>query len=506
MPTQPTRGQASGLPTRVLFLEINEAERHFLESFVAQGHLPACARAMEQGILLNTRIPGWDARGERAWRAISPWIVWPSVYTGLLPDEHGIVGFGQDTSSLRERCVWDVLDRQGISTGTFGCLMSYPPRNQGQAQFYVPEALADTAECFPDDARPVQEFSVMAARNYSEGFGLKGVNLLGKLLRSVGSGVKLGTVGRTLLQLPAEKLLGAHREPERAMLASYVGYEAFKGLYARFQPRYAALHLNHVAYMQHRYWRAAEPNRYAAELSETDQRFFSDVGQRQRYEQRFADWILRAFKYTDRVLGELMEAVPEGTLILMGTGLGVRPFDPCSEIHNPVVRLVHERELFDALGLRDYTVLHQMNPDVTVNFKDAQAAESALEIIGGLYALEDEGLFAIQRRGNQLFLELNVPRGGLDGPGALIRQRTRPGWSVPSKRHIAEHWNNDQSTAHHKDVGLLMAWCKGARVITEHKSIAVTDIAPSILGQFGLAPQSWHKPEKSPAWRIQAGT
>jgi hypothetical protein len=74
---------------------------------------------------------------------------------------------------------------------------------------------------------------------------------------------------------------------------------------------------------------------------------------------------------------------------------------------------------------------------------------------------------------------------------------------VPSKRHIAEHWNNDQSTAHHKDVGLLMAWCKGKRVVSEHKSIAITDIAPSILAQFGLPPQPWHKPEKCPAWRIQ---
>lgn len=490
-------------PQRVLFLEINEAERHFLETYAGQGHLPAFRRALDEGVLLNTRIPGWDARKERAWRDISPWIIWPSVYTGLLPAEHGIVGFGQDTSSLRERCVWDVLDRQGVSTGIFGCLMSYPPRSHGAAKFYVPEALADSPECFPEEARPVQEFSVLAARNYSEGFGWNGVAVLRKLLRSMGAGVSAGTVAKTLLQIPAEKLVGAHKEPERAMLASYIGYEAFKELYARHQPQYAALHLNHVAYVQHRYWRAAEPNRFAEQLSETDRRFFDRVEQRKRYEQRFADWILKAFRYTDRVLGEMMASVPDDTLVLVGTGLGVRPFDPCSEIHNPVVRLVRERELFDAIGLSGYQVLHQMNPDVTVNFRDEDSAAQALEVLGGLYALDDEGLFAIQRRGKQLFLELNVPRGGLSGPGAKIRHRQRPGWSVESRRHIAEHWNNDQSTSHHKDVGLLLAWCKGRRVTSEHKSIAVTDIAPTILAQFGIEPQPWHRPEKVPAFRIE---
>ena len=44
---------------------------------------------------VSTRIPGWSFKDERSWREIMPWIIWPSVYTGLSASEHGILAFGQ---------------------------------------------------------------------------------------------------------------------------------------------------------------------------------------------------------------------------------------------------------------------------------------------------------------------------------------------------------------------------------------------------------------------------
>ena len=113
--------------------------------------------------------------------------------------------------------------------------------------------------------------------------------------------------------------------------------------------RVAAKQLAFVAYMQHRYWRAAEPGRFAAELSATDKRFFKTVPDRDRYEQRFATGSRSSS--VPIVLGEILERVDDDG-ILVGTALGLRPLDPVSEIHNPVVRLVNERELFEAVGLK----------------------------------------------------------------------------------------------------------------------------------------------------------
>lgn len=151
----------------VLFLELNEAERYWIDKFVTAQKLPFFQRLITDGVCLATSIPDFDPDCDRAWRTITPWIIWPSVYTGMTPREHGIIAFGQDTTPIQGRCVWDVLDKSGVSVGVFGSLLSYPPRNAGAARYYVPESLADEADCFPHEARPVQEFSVFTSRNYS---------------------------------------------------------------------------------------------------------------------------------------------------------------------------------------------------------------------------------------------------------------------------------------------------------------------------------------------------
>jgi hypothetical protein len=296
----------AGQRISVLFVEVNEAERHFLDQGIAAGRLPNLARMAAGGVLLRTRVRGFDPSQEKAWRLISPWIIWPSVYSGLEPAAHGIIGFGQDTASIRGRCVWDVLDAHDIPVGVFGSLMSYPPRTSGNALYYVPEGLADSADCIPEAARPVQEFSIFSARNYSESFSLKAFEAVPLLLKTMKAGVRANTVLRTLAQVPMEVLYGSARVPERAMLASYIAFDAFEALYKEHRPAFGTLHLNHVAYMQHRYWRAAEPNLYREELSATDQRFFADVGERKRYEKRFSHWIERSFAYTDELLGKVL--------------------------------------------------------------------------------------------------------------------------------------------------------------------------------------------------------
>lgn len=484
--------QARSKPTvSVIFFELNEAERHFLDKYVAAGLLPNFARALETGAIVRTRVPGWDAGEDKAWRKISPWIIWPSVYTGLAPEEHGIVGFGQDPAAIRGKCVWDVLDAHGIPVGVLGSLMSYPPRTNGSAAFYVPESLADTADCIPAQARPLQEFCVYAARNYSESFGRSAATAVKLLLRTSKSGVRAGTMLRTLGQVPVEAIRGAAVAPERAMLHSYMTRDAFVKLYASTRPAYASVHMNQVAYMQHRYWRAAEPERFEDQLSPTDRRFFRSVEQRKGYERKLSRWIERSFQYADRFLGEILDLAAPGTVVLVGTALGQRPFDPVSDIHNPVVRLVNERELFDALGLRNYVVLHQMNPDVTINLPDEAAARDAERRLVGLRVEGHGPLFTVQRRGAQVFCELDMPRRTRDGETFTIRHADLPDFSADFARHIHEHGTADQSTAHHKDSGWLLACRKGGRVRATSDVVSVTDVAPTILSLYGLPPAPW---------------
>ena len=486
----------------VLFLELNEAEKYWIDKFVGEGKLPVFGRLFAEGKCLTTSIPDFDAQADRAWRTITPWIIWPSIYTGMKPSEHGIIAFGQDTTPIQGRCVWDVLDKAGVSTGVFGSLLSFPPRSTGSASYYVPESLADDPDCFPEEARPVQEFSVFTSRNYSESFARQYYEATRLLLKSTRSGVRAGTVVRTLLQIPREILKGDAHVPERAMIQSYILTDAFKNLYSRHKPAFATLHLNNVAYMQHRYWRAAEPGRFRDELSLTDQRFFETVAERKAYEQRFADWIERSLIWTDQLLGELLELIDDDTILLVGTALGQKPHDPVHEIHNPVVRLVREDELFAALGFPGVKVLTQMNPDVSISLPDEATAERAADVLRGLYVHPGKGLFEVERRGRQVFLELIMPRRRKGETLPPIRHTGIADFQAPFERHVHEHGTNDQSTAQHDEPGFLLAYSAGRTIELVRPNLLVTEIAPTILSWFGIAPQPWMTSPGAPAINV----
>ena len=493
---------ASGNALSVLFLELNEAERYWITKLAAQGKLPVFRRLLEQGVSLTTSIPEFDAAADRAWRTITPWIIWPSVYTGMKPREHGIIAFGQDTTSIQGRCIWDVLDKAGISTGVFGSLLSFPPRNAGSARYYVPESLADDPDCFPDEARPVQEFSVFTSRNYSESIPRQYVEAARLLIGTMRSGVRPATVMRTVLQIPRELLQGDAQVPERAMIQSYMLTDAFKRLYAQHKPRFATLHLNNVAYMQHRYWRAAEPDRFRDDLSATDHRFFGTVAERKAYEEPFASWIERSLIWTDGLLEELLALAGNDAILVVGTALGQKPHDPVHEIHNPVVRLVHERELFAALGVPDAKVLTQMNPDVSLTLRDEGEAERTAEVVRGLYVHPGKPLFEVDRRGRQVFLELLMPRRQPGETLPPIRHTRLAGFEAPFGRHVQEHPTNDQSTAQHDEPGFLLAYSAGRQLERVRSDIPVTDIAPTILSWFGIGPQPWMSDAGRPAIEI----
>jgi hypothetical protein len=476
--------------TSVILLELNEADAHFLERFRRQGRFASLARVWDEGVRVVTSVPGWDAAADRSWRALSPWIIWPSLYTGLAPAEHGLVGFGQDNTSVRGRCLWDVLDRDGVSTGVFGSLHSWPPRQAGHCAFYLPESLANDAACFPEEARPLQELFLLAARNYSEGFARHALRATRLLARTSRAGVTPETVLRMLWQVPAEKLRGERQVPERAMLHSRLALDAFSHLYAKHAPRFATLHLNHVAYMQHRYWRAAEPDRFDPGLGPADAAFFGTPEARARTEGAFSQEIERSFDFSERVVARLLTLLPEAGVLVVATGLGQRPYDPArGEIHNPVARLVAVEELLAALGVGEAEVRHQMNPDLTLDYRSPGAAAHASEVLSQV-TLGADRLFEVASRGPQVFLELNLPPAVWTNAGLAI-QHPRLGVPRPWRRHIRVRESREQSTAHHHDAGLLLAWSRRTRLRQRRDSVAVTEVAPTLLSLFGIPAQPW---------------
>lgn len=117
---------ASTKPPRVLLIGIDGADLRIIDRLIAAGRLPTFSRLEREGAFgpLRSQEP-----------LLSP-IVWTTIATGRLPQDHGILDFvevdpqgnpGPITSSRRRvPALWNILGEFGKSSGFVGWYASYP--------------------------------------------------------------------------------------------------------------------------------------------------------------------------------------------------------------------------------------------------------------------------------------------------------------------------------------------------------------------------------------------
>jgi hypothetical protein len=135
-----------------------------------------------------------------------------------------------------------------------------------------------------------------------------------------------------------------------------------------------------------------------------------------------------------------------------------------------------------------------MNPDLTVNFSDEEAAARAFTVLSSLAIVPGAPLFDATRAGLQVFLELRLPPEIWRNPTARIHSDASDAPGVPWQQFIKVSGHRDQSTAHHHDGGLLLAWSPSGSLEGTSEPIPVTDIAPNLLNLLGVPPAPWMNP------------
>jgi hypothetical protein len=471
-------------PCRMLVIELSEAEKYFLDKFVAAGKLPTFEKLLREGKQCETHIDGWDPMQEYAWKHISPRRVWPSVYTGQPIAEQGIVGYGQKTTILQGQCLWDKLNKQEISTGVFGSVMSYPVRRNAYSLFYIPEVLAESSECFPRSYQSIQEFFMYVAHHYSDNSLLASIKIFWKLMKGIIRGIPLTTVYKILTQASRELTEGIHLQRNRVLLNVQLQMNIFQLLYNRYKPDFATIHLNHIAYMQHRYWRAAEPEHYKDTMGELDSYYFGDIETRKSHEFDFKDAILDSFVLTDKFLANLIENLESNTLLAIITALGQQKMDPADEIHKPEFQFYNLEQLFSQADIEKCEILTQMNPSITLNFTNTLEASLAAYKLSNLKILGEFPLFEVKHLEHQLFLEGNLPPNiwFLDDQAWI--ENTSNDDILLLFDYVKVSRSKDQSTAQYRDKGWMLFYGNLDSLALPSKSLDVTEIFSLLLSYF----------------------
>ncbi len=114
-------------PTKVIVVGVDAADWGVMRHLLDQGRLPNFTRLISKGATgrSETFIPLQK----------SP-ILWTSIATSKLPDEHGIGGFVKSTETgqmvpytgnvRRVKAIWDILGDHGMTVGVVGWMVTWP--------------------------------------------------------------------------------------------------------------------------------------------------------------------------------------------------------------------------------------------------------------------------------------------------------------------------------------------------------------------------------------------
>jgi hypothetical protein len=277
------------MPRKIILLEANEIPYQVLDDFVAQapnsklaGALPRCHQ--------RTTLAADTCD-------LSPWITWPTLHRGVNNEAHQILNFGQDLGEIDARYppIWQLLARNGVSTGVFGPLHSSPlPENVDDFAFFLPDTFAASPESSSPGLTAFQNFNLIMSRdsprNVSGGVDLG--SLFRFLLRAPGLGLRPRTLLSIARQLVDEQSAG-WKKTRRRTYQPVLAFDLFIKQLRVHRPQFANFFTNHVASAMHRYWAARYPQQ------------FDDLELGSSWQEQYGGEIDFAMRWLDHMFGRL---------------------------------------------------------------------------------------------------------------------------------------------------------------------------------------------------------
>jgi hypothetical protein len=407
---------------------------------------------------------------------LSPWNTWPTVHRGVPNDKHFISDFNQDLNEIDREFppIWHLLSQNGIRTGVFGSLHSYPlPRDLTGYDFYVPDVFAAGSECFPQNVELFQEINLKLSRQSARNVDRSvPYSYIFRLLRSSRDlGFRLGTIAEAGSQVLQEKLR-PWKTVRRRTYQTVIAFDVFYKLLADKRPDFVTFFTNHVASSMHRYWAAAFPDEY------------ENLRYDREWIDTYNDEILFAMDKADQMLGRLARFVdrnPEYKLLITSS-MGQNAIE-CEPVETQLYIVDHGR-FMSMMGLEgnDHHVLPAMLPQFNYSIKEDKAGQfentlRSLKLNGDPvgYRCHAGGSFSIDLGHPNLketLISLNGRTVNIDESGmqnVVIEDRS-------------------SSTAYHIPEGHLFSYHPSFtdEPFAEYQ-LATTELAPLVLSNFGIA-------------------
>lgn len=444
----------------VPFRIIDEYCRWRPQSYLAR-YLPRCAQ--------------YETHTEDAGH-LSPWVTWPSLHRGVADTRHAIRAFGQDLQEADRDFppLWKRIARAGLATGVFGSLHSYPPDQEGNYAFYIPDTFAAGSECFPARLSAFQEFNLAmtqaSGRNVSRQIAWRPALQL--LARAPQLGLRAATLASLGNQLVAEQIEPARRTRRRTYQV-VIAFDLFLRQLRRTRPAFATFFTNHVASSMHRYWAAAFPGDYP--------QYHYDAKWRATYGAEIEFTMDRFDGFLGRLLRFVEAAGDYKLLIASSMGQAATQAEPLSA----ALYITDVPRFMQALGIapEDWQQRPAMAPDVCL-----VASPGCVPLLREkLRSLSIEGrpIEYIESAHGHFLIRLGTPWTNTATAVAHLGQATVP------YEELGLSWvqidDQTNTNAYHIPQGVLLVYDPDAQPASGARtSISTLDVAPMILRHFAL--------------------
>ena len=324
---------APGQP-RVAMILLDGASLDYVLPRVAEGRLPAFARLLEKGAVMDLATV----------RPTQPDPVWAAVATGMYPSKNGVrsaasffarsddrmvdllpdhcfshalvyLGFIHDepnaSNTWRARPLWSIASNAGVRVGIVRWPLTYPA---AEVNGFI------VSDRFHQLVGSIAEFDRAASPHEVLGW------------------VEPSFADPASDSQPAPFQAPAAPSPEESALRRDRGYSAaMQTLAGEMAPRLTALRYEGLDVVSHYYLRYTQP------------RLFRDIPDEDR--RRFSQVIDRYYAYIDSELAAVLGRLAAGDLLVVVSGFGMHPLNP---IKQAVGRI---------LGNPDFTGTHEGAPD-----------------------------------------------------------------------------------------------------------------------------------------------
>ena len=361
----------------VLLIELNEINFDQVRTFVARGKLPTLGRLIARHGVSETTSEATYAEWE-------PWIQWVTAHTGRTLAEHAVFRLGDIIEHPDLPQIWEVLEAQGVRVGAVSPMNAL--NKCRDAAFFVPDPWTRTEVTGSPTMKRLYGAVAQAVNDNAEAKVAKG--------SLVGLAAGLAAYARPAnyahyLGLAAGAARG--KPWRKAIFLDQLLSDVFVRQVKATRPGFASLFLNAGAHIQHHYLF----NSAAYDGPLTNPAWYVDAD---------ADPILEVLELYDRTLAQVAAAAPDARLIV-ATGLHQVPHDALTFYW----RIKDHAAFLGRTGVPHARVEPRMSRDFVLFAADAAQAADAERRLAAAVGPDETPLFAIDNRGDSLFVELVWP-------------------------------------------------------------------------------------------------